>query len=229
MKKVFFLLTAMAAGLAAGAQLSLGIQATGNLSGANVKFEGATAVSKKRSVLPGAAFVANYHFSDQLAIRTGIHYLQNGITVNTAGFDPQNGDLGEIQLKAVSKLHYLQLPVSILYFIPAGATKFYVGAGGFTGYGIGGTTKLSGTYTLPNGNHETVTDKQDAFKKESDGGAGLRRFDWGAGFTAGAEFAGKWFVQAAYQLSLADIDPSKESVYKNRSAQLSIGYFFLNK
>jgi hypothetical protein len=211
------------------AQLSLGLQASGNLSGASVKFETATSISKKMRVLPGAAFVANYHFSEQLAIRTGIHYLQNGVTVNTTGIDPENGDLGEIQLKAVSNLNYLQLPLNVLYFIPAGNTKFYAGAGGFASYGISGTTKLSGTYTLPDGSHETVTEQQDAYKKETDGGAGLKRFDWGAGFTAGAQFGTRWFVQAGYQLSLADIDPSKESVYKNRSAQLCIGYFFLNK
>ena len=229
MKKVFFLLTAMATGLVSMAQLSLGVQAAGNLSTAALKFEDATDVRKKMKLSPGVALVAQYNFGEQLGIRTGIHYLQHGVTVTTSGLDPENGDLGEVQLKAVSSLHYLQLPLNVLYFIPAGSAKLYVGAGGFAGYGISGTTKLSGTYTLPDGSHETVTEKQDAFKKESEGGAGLKRFDWGAGLVAGAQFGGKWFVQAGYQLSISDLDASATSAYKNRSAQLSIGYFFLNK
>lgn len=229
MKRMSLLLAGMAMTSASFAQFSLGVQATGNLSTAQVKLEDAGAISKKMKIQPGGGIVARYQFSENLALQSGIHYLQNGVKATTTGIDPENIDLGTITMEASSSLHYAQLPLQVLYFIAAGNTKFYVAAGPFASYGFSGKTKLSGTYTMPNGQPQKVSQSQDAFKKESDGGAGFKRFDWGAAAVAGVQFQSGLFIQAGYQLSISDIDAGNASVYKNRSAQLGIGYFFTGK
>lgn len=229
MKKVLALMMGIAVTTGAFSQLSVGFQGIGNASTADVKFNGESSITKKRRAMPGAGLVLEYAIHEKLAIRSGINYLQNGITVNTVGPDPNNGDLGEIKIEAKTKLDYLQVPLNVLYTTPARHTQFFTGAGPFFNFGLSGKTKLTGTYTLPGGSTETVKDDKDAFKKESEGGAGLKRFDMGIGAIAGVKFAAGIFVNIGYQLSLLDIDANKESNYKNRGLQLTIGYLFWNR
>jgi hypothetical protein len=86
--------------------------------------------------LGGAGIVAEFEASEKLSLRTGINYLQHGVIVESVQ-DPAM----DFQVKAENTLHYLQLPVNVLYNIPVGKVTIFAGAGGFINYGIDGTTK----------------------------------------------------------------------------------------
>jgi|ADGO01.1.fsa_nt_gi hypothetical protein len=81
-------------------------------------------------------------------------------------------------------------------------------------YGISGKSKYTVTYTVPGGDDIVESEKVDAFKKEQDGGAGLKKTDYGISALAGIQF-GKLFANVGYQLSLANIAEAEVGEYKN--------------
>lgn len=220
MKKFMLMAIAILVAMAGFAQVKFGVQVIGNLSTASLKSEPAVDFNKKSKLLPGLGIVAEYDVSDKLTIRSGINYLQHGLSVNTEIKQPLS-----IKAMAENKLHYLQVPVNILYNIPAGNKKFYVGAGGYAGYGVSGRSVQTTRLTTQEGNVNVSVERLNAFKKESQSGAGLKRFDAGASALAGVKFQNGVFANIAYQLGLTNISDG-DGKYKNRGLQLSVGYLF---
>jgi hypothetical protein len=222
MKKMFLLVGVVVISLTGFSQLSLGLHGTGNLSDAKIKTAQDIDFKKKMKTMPGAGVVVQYAFGKHLALRTGANYVQNGVELKATVDETVNM---KVQLKR--NLHYVQLPVNLLYTIPLGRMQFFAGGGGYFNYGISGKTKSKLSYTMPDGHEFVEEEEHDAFKKETDGGAGLKKSDYGLGVLAGIRLSGGLFVNAGYQLSLANIDDTDDgSQYKNRGLQLTIGYFF---
>ncbi len=228
MKKLTMLLLAATIGTAAFAQLSYGVQLTGNLASASIKEGDMQLPGKTARVLPGAGFTAQYPLSDKFALRGGIGFLQQGVVVKSE----ENGTAGEInsiRYKTTVGLNYIQLPVNAVYATQFRSARLYAGAGGFAGLGIGGKIKSETTIDFTAGGKEVSKEETDAFKKAEDGGAGLKRFDFGIGALAGLQLSNGLFVQAGYQLGLANIAADETSKYSNRGLHLTIGYFFKSK
>lgn len=223
MKRMLLMAGGMLMAAASFAQVSFGVQATGNLSSAKMEFPEGPDFSKKAVFGPGAGLVAQLSVSDQFALRSGLNYIQNGVKVTSTFV--QDG-IGEVEFEAKNKLNYLQLPVYALYTKKLTAVELYAGAGPFAGYGIGGKSKLTYSYLDDNGDKVSDTEESDAFKKEEDGGAGMKRFDWGAGAIAGIRFANGMFANIGYQYSFGNTSSGDDSKYRNQGLQLSIGYFF---
>lgn len=221
MKKVSLLVIAMAVAFGSFAQLSVGIHGTANMASANAKWLGDLDFKKTMRAMPGAGIDVQYSLGKNFALRTGANYVQNGVTLTTTVVETST-----IHIKVQNNLHYVQLPLSLLYTVPVMRTQFFAGGGGYISYGISGKTKARLTYENPDG-HEVIIEEVDAFKKEEDGGSALKRTDYGVAALAGIRRANGLFVQAGYQLSLANIDGSEEKgTYKNRGLQLTIGFFF---
>jgi len=106
-----------------------------------------------------------------------------------------------------------------------GSVKLYAGLGGFVNYGVGGTSTQTTRLTMPDGEENIIVEKLKAFKKEDDGGAGLKKFDVGASALAGVKFNNGLFANVGYQHSFTNISEG-EGKYKNQGLQLSVGYFF---
>jgi len=207
-------------------QASFGIQGTGNISSASLKFEEGVDWTKKMSFAPGGGFVAQFQLGENFAVRTGAFFLQHTAIVNTKGFDPDNGELGEIAIEAKNKLNYVQVPVYALYTKEMGSSQFFIGAGPYANYGISGKTKLTAKFTYPGGEPGEETYESDAFKKEEEDGANFKRADFGAAAIAGIRLSGGFFVQAGYQMGLANITRDEGNKYKTQGIQVSFGYFF---
>lgn len=220
MKKMTLMAMAMFFAVAGFAQFSFGVQAIGNLGSASVKNAQDVSFAKTMKLLPGVGIVAQYDLSDKLAIRSGINYLQQGIVLK-ATLDPTV----DLRVKAENKLHYLQVPVNVVYSIPVGNMKLYAGAGGYFGYGISGKSTQTTGYIMPDENEAVIVEKLDAFKKEDQGGAGLKKVDAGVGALAGIRLNNGVFANVGYQLGLTNISEG-EGKYKNHGLQLSVGYFF---
>ena len=205
--------------MAGFSQFKFGVQAIGNISSATVKSEPNMAFTKTMVGLPGAGVVAQYDASEKISVRSGINYLQHGVILESKMAPTVN-----VQAKAENTLHYLQLPVNVVYYIPVGKVSLFAGAGGFVNYGVDGTSEQTTTEVV-NG-HEIVTvEKLKAFKKEDDGGAGLKKFDFGAGALAGVKLSNGFFANLGYQLSLTNISQGGGK-YKNQGLLVSVGYFF---
>lgn len=222
MKKISLLIAGISVSLLAMSQLSVGIHGTGNLADAKFKTVNDFDYKSKMRAMPGAGIDLQYAFSKHMAIRTGANYLQNGVTLTATVDETVN-----MKVNIKNSLHYVQVPVNLLYTVPVGGLQFFAGGGGYFNYGISGKSKSKLSHEMPDGNESVVEEEVDAFKKEEDGGGGFSKSDYGVGVLAGIRLAGGLFVNAGYQLSLANIDDRDgDNKYKNRGLQLTIGYFF---
>ena len=226
MKSIFTILTGIVLSATASAQFSFGIQGTGNLSDAAINKEEGFDINKKMRAMPGGGIVVVYQVGQHVALRSGVNYLQHGIRFDMEGIYQWEGQ--DIAYKAIAKsnLNYIQVPVNILYTTGGSAVQFFAGGGPFVNYGISGKTKLETTYKAPGEDPFTEKEESDAFKKESDGGSGFSRTDFGVGAIAGIKIWNGFFVNAGYQFSLSNINSNEDGKYKNRGLQVTIGKMF---
>lgn len=220
---MILLATGIALSTAGFSQFSFGVQATGNMSTARLTTSDDINFSKTMRFSPGGGLVAQYALSDKLAIRSGINYLQNG-----GVFNYTDNDFIVTKVKVDNKLNYLQLPVNFMYKLPIGKLELYAGVGGYISYGLSGKTKITKSYTLPDGNHVTE-EERDAFKDAEKNGAGFRKVDFGASALAGVKLKNGLFANIGYQFGLTDIASDTDTKYFNRSLQLHVGYLFALK
>ncbi|MEI9943069.1 MAG: porin family protein [Chitinophagaceae bacterium] len=190
MKRIILLGTGFMMSIATFAQFSFGVQGTGNLTDAKIKKEDAFAFKKKMKAMPGAGVVVQYQINENLAIRSGGNYQQNGITLKATLNDENNM---KVELK--NSLNYVQVPVHVLYVKPAFGTRFYAGVGGYVNYGVSGKVKGKFSYSTPEQGHVDFTEEVKAFKKEEDGGAGFKRADFGISAIAGVELLNGLFCK----------------------------------
>lgn len=141
-----------------------------------------------------------------------LHYLQQGFRLD---FD----FLGD-KVKSNTVLHYLHLPALAKY-------RFNIGEGPVAGFFLGGPTfgyAMSGKTIARSGGEKESEDVEF-------GEGGLRRFDFGLSFGAGAELATgttRLFVEARYLLGIANIanpvEPRDESALRNRGITFAVGF-----
>ncbi len=225
MKRMILMAGGLLIAAASFSQVSLGVQATGNLSSAKLEFPEGPDFTKKSVFGPGGGFVVDYAVNEKFALRSGLNFLQHGVKINST--EVQDG-IGEFQIEAKTKLNYLQIPVYALYTNELSVAKIFIGAGPYANYGISGKSKLTYTLTDENGDKLSDSEETDPFKKDEDGGTSFKRFDWGAGAIAGVRFPNGMFAHIGYQYSIANIssDGDEGGKYNNQGFQLSIGYFF---
>lgn len=227
MKKVIILLAGIVTAVSSYSQLSIGVQGTGNLSDAQLETADLFAPSKKARVLPGAGVVADITINPGLALRTGFNYQQQGITLKTS-FAGIPGEINEITSEGKLNLHYVQLPVNIL-FTTKGATKFFAGGGPYVSFAVSGKSKMETTFKFADGSSTTETEESDVFEKDEEGNTSFRRGDYGLGAIAGVRLPGGLFANVGYQFSLANISKDDETKYRNRGLQLTIGYYLWSR
>lgn len=226
MKKIFLLAMAAITTSAAFSQVNWAVQVHGNLASSSLKGEGTEALEKSSQLGFGAGVLANVNLANQLSLRTSLNLLQKGGKFSFNG----SGMGGEIipSVDATNKLYYAELPVNLVYNVNLSSGTLYFGAGPSLGYGLFGKTKVS--YSNPLNPSEKETEESDAFKKEEDGGAGLKRFDFSANAIAGYQFGNGLFVNAGYLLGFSNlIDGEDDASMKNRGLQLTVGFQFGGK
>lgn len=116
---------------------------------------------------------------------------------------------------AQSKLYYLQVPVNVVYHVPAVIGDFYFGAGPFLGMGISGKEKIKA-----NG----VEQSEDV--KFGSGEDEVKRTEFGANAIVGFKFKTGFLINANYDLGLSNIANDDTSKLKNRVFGISVGYAF---
>jgi len=227
MKRVVTLMIGVAMTATAFSQLSIGIQGTGNLSDANIEANDLASPTKKSRVLPGAGVVADLAVSPKLTIRTGVNFLQSGITLK-ASMAGIPGEIEEIAIKGKLNMNYLQVPLNVLY-TSNGLVKFYVGGGPYFSYAVSGKSTQETTIKFSDGSTETEKEETDPFEKDDEGETYWKRTDFGVGAIAGVKLPGGLFANVGYQFSFANLSKADGEKYNNRGLQLTIGYYLWRK
>ena len=129
MKKIIGALAGVILSATAFAQVQIGFQGTGNLATAKIKFENDFDYNKTMKAMPGAGIVAQFAISKNLALRSGVNYVQNGVVLKAT----VEGET-TMKLKLENNLHYIQIPVNLLVQVPVPGVKFYAGGGAFFNY-----------------------------------------------------------------------------------------------
>lgn len=215
MKKVFLLAAATVLATAGFSQIRYGVQVIGNAGSVSTSSQGLSNFKTPMQVGFGGGLVADIPLSNDFSIRPSLNFLQKKSTVEftTAGTDKKS--------TIKSNLNYLELPVNLVYKVPVGSASLYFGAGPLLGYGISGKMKFHGYESIEGVSHE-VNESTEAFKKESAGGAGLKRFDLSANANAGLQFNNGLYVNAGYLMGLTNL-VDKDGKYKNRGILLTVG------
>lgn len=218
MKKIILLFSGIALSVISFAQLFFGVQATGTLASAQAKSKYALDFDKEIGIRPSGGIVVQYGLGNNFSLRSGVSYSQQGATLKYS--------LDEFgSTKSQVRLNYLQVPVHAIYGVRAGNVNIYAGLGGYASYGFSGEVKNTLWFYTDDGGYE-VTEKLKAFEKLEDDGGDLERFDFGASGFAGVHLKNGLFIQAGYQHGIANISRDKDDTYRNRGAQLTVGYLF---
>jgi hypothetical protein len=204
MKKILLMLCCSLAASSAFAQLpTFGIRGGVNFA----KFSGSDGENggSTNSVTTFAigAF-ADFKTGDNFSIQPGLSYTGKG----SEGTDETTGNPADI------KTFYLQVPVNLVYHIPAAFGNVYLGAGPYLGIGLSGKVK---------GRNGSTLDEDIHF---GDGTDGFKRTEVGLNGIAGFEFKGGLILGLNYDMGLTSIIDADPITLKNRVFGISIGYKF---
>lgn len=231
----------------------IGVRVGGNLaSGTFTTVDNAAApgldYSYRRSALAGYQVGVGATFgSGHWALQPSLVFSQKGLkqTITVKGSDAgYDYHLDEIYS---ARIHYLELPVNLVYGFGADGAGFQLYAGPYVAVGMGGQSRYSmeATTTDPNSSGpysesgtvamafgDTFSDEPTGGSSVSDFEARARRIDAGLNFGVGYR-RGPLQVQLGYGLGLLNAQPKYPASYDMpndtgylRTAQLTATYYF---
>lgn len=210
------------------AQVSIGLR--GGYTIANLLFEqtGSPLAGSSTSKLNSghADLLLNIPLKGGLYLQPVIRYVTKG-----ANFEHNNsGKPANVFLSATNriKVHYLELPVNLVYKIPVGFGKVTVGAGPYVAYGMNGRYNTAIEY-----NGQTIQKNyQNIEFTDGDNAAAtnmrLRRWEGGANCMLGLEFNNTLILGVNYSHGMSDLDKTSHTTVKNQYLGISMG-FLLNR
>jgi len=143
-----------------------------------------------------------------LSLQPGVLYSTTGGSLNFSG--------GTDKLT----LNYVEVPVNLLYNIPAGIGKLFIGGGPYVALGVSGKATLSGTLTSTGGGSES----QNITFGSAPGD--VKNPDFGVNLLGGFRFKSGLSFSAGYGIGLANLSNESGASTKNNVLSFSIGYFF---
>jgi hypothetical protein len=180
---------------------------------AGLNWSGAAASSSTAGKVSGTPLTgftlgmfADIPVQKHLSFRPSLVYAYEGYQPNV------NGDKVDIHTA------FLKAPLDLVYHTNLFNKRFYIGAGPYAAYGLGGTYTLKGIATdMVFGNNYAAGDN-------------LRRIDFGGNIMAGILMDRNFMIGATFDLGLNNLAPSgSATTIHTRSVGLSIGYVFRNR
>lgn len=128
--------------------------------------------------------------------------------------------------ESTMRLWYIEVPIDIIYHLPAPFKNVYVGAGPYIAAGISGKDLGTVSEFFPDNpalNNRTYNDYKVRFDPDD-----YRRFQFGANAIAGVRFKNHWLINIGYDLGLTAITHVNigENNIKNDQFTVSVGYCF---
>lgn len=206
MKKILLSLCFLTASFAAFAQLpTFGVKGGVNFATLHATVDGVSGSGNSGSLTTFnvGAFV-DFKF-DNVSIQPALNFTGKGGS-SSVSIDEEAGSSGKV------KLYYLQVPVNVVYHVPAAVGEFYFGAGPYVGVGVSGKAKDD------QGNSENIS----FGSTEND----IKRTDFGANAILGFKFKTGFLINANYDLGLTNITNVNGVKLTNRVFGVSVGYAF---
>jgi len=203
MKKLLLTLALSTAALFTFAQLpTFGIKAGVN---------SAKISASQGDISVSTGYLTSFHAGAFVDFKLGAVSLQPALYYSGKGGKFDDGD-GTVYK---TSLYYVQVPVNIVYHIPAVIGSVYLGAGPYAAFGVSAKDKYtSGGQTV----------SQDlSFGDDSEE---IKRTDFGINGIAGFQFKGGFLVGLNYDLGLSNISNSSMASTKNRVLGVSVGFTF---
>ena len=217
MKKLILLTVFISTSVIAFAQVSFGIQAGANIAFGKISYDGigfptVFANDPKFGFLGG--FLAEIPIFSKLAFRPEINFIQKGSKTNTT--------LPIFEENSKITLNYIEIPLNVVYKLPAGNGNFFFGLGPTIAFGISGTNKF--TNSIDPTQNKNIDIKFDGKKNTDNMVDNLEAFDFGANILAGYKLQMGVFFKLGYTYNFLNIDPDDKRGYKNRGFNICVGY-----
>ncbi|MDN3584160.1 porin family protein [Mucilaginibacter flavus] len=156
--------------------------------------------------------------------------IQAGLLYTTKGGVPYSFSTGSnannsLSRKDVLRLNYLEMPLNVIYNLPVGPGKFFLGGGPYVGIGISGKA----SYNIKEGPGETSTNQTTKDSKSVTYGSGyddLKATDVGLGAKLGFALNKGWLISFNYEQGLTNLSNDPRYNGKNKTLSLSLGYSF---
>lgn len=236
MKKVILIAAIVALSTHLNAQVSFGAQIGGNL--ANVKLESTesgTTTKQKTKAKFGflLGVVADIPIASSLSFKPELNFIQKGFKLN----ETQSASGTSIVSSGDETFNFIELPLNIMYSIPAGNGNVFFGAGPAIGYGISGKYKFTSTTTFPGSPAETDSNigdvkfdgKKDADVSSGDNNHHLKALDFGGNILAGYKMSNGVYLNVGFTLGFNNLDPNPNSSFKTNGLTIKLGYMFGGK
>lgn len=214
MKKILLSLsTLIVLGTAANAQISFAPEVGLNISNLREKVGGETIDGAKMRIGGKVGGVVNIGIINHLSVQPGLFFSMKG------GNYKYSETVGPITAEYDSKtnLNYLELPVNVVYSFGEDHDGFFVFAGPYVGYALGGKMKQTVGGVSEDEDVKFGSDKGEA-----------KRLDVGANAGVGYMLPMGLYFRAQYGLGLANIENEGDSdnYRKNAAIGISVGFRF---
>ena len=235
MKKSILLIAVIAiTTLSANAQIGFGAQVGGNLAILKSEYTppGGPDEDEKSKTRFGflVGVVANIPFSSAISFRPELNFIQKG-----GKFSSSETIYGVTSVyKEDIALNFIELPLNIVFSIPAGPGRFCVGAGPNISFGISGKDKWSGTTSGGGFPTQSSSDsykikfdgKKSADLPQNDNDYHLKALDFGANALVGYKMNMGLFFNAGYTFGISNLNPNPDYSLKTSGITFKIGYMF---
>lgn len=214
MKKTLFTICLISTSLFSFAQLpTLGIKSGVNFASITNSIDGSSVTSSALTTFNAGIFVD---------IKFGNTSLQPALNFTGKGGSGNNDFNGN------TKLYYLQLPVNIVYHVPAVIGNFYFGAGPYIARGLSGKeTDLRVVNPAPITEHPGGPSIINEDIKFGSGTDEVKSTQIGADAIVGFQFKGGFLINANYDLGLTNDSNNPSEKSKSHVFGISVGYTFL--
>ena len=205
MKKILLTLTLATASLFTFAQsASFGVKGGVSFAKINASSSSANISVNTGSVTTfSAGLFADLKFGN-LSLQPAAIYAGKGGNIDAGGGD-----------EVTVNLYYLQVPVNLVYRVPAVIGSVYFGAGPYAAFGLSGKEK---------GTSGGTSVSQDV--TFGDGADDYKSTEFGVNGIAGVEFKNGFLLGLNYDLGLSNISNSSDASVKNRVFGISAGFKF---
>jgi hypothetical protein len=190
------------------ADFSLGARAGLNLS----TISGNDVQDEYLTLLPGitGGFLAEVHFTNFFALRTELIYSAKGVKWE---YDRSEEENEEDYAKDISRVHYIEIPMNMLFSLPNNKKiSPFIYGGVAASFFLGADKKV------------TINDKE-VLNESKDEAA--RNLDFGIDFGGGIGLRmgkGKLLIDARYTIGLLSVEKEGYDEVKNRTLYISVGY-----
>lgn len=173
-------------------------------------------MSKVRYEIAGSEETGDFKSGVRFGANIGLGVSDHFILQGGAFFSGKGSELDFLGINMKRTFNYIDIPVVLNYMTGvATGNRFFIGAGPYWGYAIGGSNKVNGTKQDINIGSNAVSDD-------------LKPLDFGINANVGFLLSGGFYVRGMYAHGITNILPggNSDNSMRNSTLSLSLGYNF---